>query len=349
MPFVSFASLKEYMEQLLPKLGLPQADAAVMSQIYIDTTKRGMGHHDINMLPMRLKALRSGAINPNPHFQRLSGFGGMERWDGDNGPGEVINHFSMRRAIDLAAQHGMGLCAVRNSNHYLCCAPYVAQAAQQGCIGLIISKGVPTMGVPGAKGCVVGQSPIGFAFPTREDWPVMLDISLAYTSGLQLFQRAKQGVSVPPWWGVDENGEATTDPDKLLRGVRYPIGEHKGFGLAILCELLTGVLSGGLILDQDEDMEGMAARSTAHTAIAIKADALMDRETYLERSTDLIHRIQARADGVRLPGQSSWSKRQVLEAQGSVQLSQLLWDELNKYARDCGTVQLTDCAPQEKE
>ena len=62
MPFVSFASLKEYMEQLLPKLGLSQADAAVMSQIYIDTTKRGMGHHDINMLPMRLKALRSGAI-----------------------------------------------------------------------------------------------------------------------------------------------------------------------------------------------------------------------------------------------------------------------------------------------
>ena len=334
MTAVRISDLHRYVYDLMERQGLPDSDCETMANIYVETTLRGVGHHDIHNLPSRIEALRSGQIQAKPTFQKLASFGGLERWDGDNGLGEVINHFSMQRAIDMAKEHGMGLCAMRNSNHYLCSAPFVTQAARQDCIGLIIAKGVPTMGMPGIRGNLVGQSPMGFAFPVGGREPVMLDICLAYASGEQLVQRANHNIPVPSWWGVDRNGAPTTSAAELLKGTKYPIGEHKGFGLAILCELLTGVLSGGLILDQDADLEGIASRSTSHTAIAIRSDALLSEEEYAVRSQELIQRIQARASGVHIPGDASWEKQKAFERSGTVSLEEPLIETLNGYARE---------------
>ena len=156
MTAIRISDLRRYVRDLMERQGLSAQDCETMAEIYTETTLRGVGHHDIHNLPSRIEALRSGRVQ-----------------------GELINHFSMQRAIDLAQEHGMGLCTVRNSNHYLCSAPFVTQAARQGCIGLIIAKGVPTMGMPGIRGNLVGQSPMGFAFPVGGREPVMLDICLA--------------------------------------------------------------------------------------------------------------------------------------------------------------------------
>jgi LDH2 family malate/lactate/ureidoglycolate dehydrogenase len=336
MPAVTFEKLDKMVREVLIKLGLDEKNAAIMADIYMETTKRGVGHHDIYNLPSRLEALKAGKVKANPAYQKLSSFGVMERWDGDNGLGELINTFSMQRAVDMAKEHGMGLCTMRNSNHYLCSAPFVSQAAKQGCIGIIIAKGVPTMGVPGTKGNIVGQSPIGFAFPTGGEWPVMLDICLAYASGEQLMQKAKKGEPVPGWWGVDKDGNPAQTAMDLLKGTKYPIGEHKGFGLAILCELLTGVLSGGEILDENADQPYFATRSTSHTAIAIKADALMQMDTYEQRSSELIERLKARSQGVHIPGEGSWKSKAALESAGAINLTQELCDKLNMYAMEFG-------------
>ena len=334
MTAIRISDLRRYVRDLMERQGLSAQDCETMAEIYTETTLRGVGHHDIHNLPSRIEALRSGRVQARPSYQKLASLGALERWDGGNGLGELINHFSMQRAIDLAQEHGMGLCTVRNSNHYLCSAPFVTQAARQGCIGLIIAKGVPTMGMPGIRGNLVGQSPMGFAFPVGGREPVMLDICLAYASGEQLVQRANHNIPVPSWWGVDRNGAPTTSAAELLKGTKYPIGEHKGFGLAILCELLTGVLSGGLILDQDADREGIASRSTSHTAIAIRTDALLSEEEYAVRSQELIQRIQARASDVHIPGDSSWEKQKAFEKAGAIPLEESLPKTLNGYAQE---------------
>lgn len=333
---ITLKNLEQYIQEIMEKMGLTAEESAVMADIYMETTKRGVGHHDIYNLPSRLEALESGKVNRAPEFRKLSEFGALEQWDGDNGLGELICHHCMGRAIALAKDHGIGLCAVKNSNHYLCSAPYVLQAAREGYIGFIIAKGVPTMGVPGVKGKVVGQSPVGYAFPTGDVDPVMLDMCLAYVSGEQLARMASQGLPVPWWWGVDRDGRETDSAQALMGGTKYGIGEHKGFGLAVLCELLTGVLSGGLILDEDEDKPGIRARSTSHTAIAIKADGLMSREEYDSRSRELTRRIRARGEGVHIPGDASWQSRRELEAAGEITLSDGLADKLAEYGRRYG-------------
>ena len=329
---VNLKEMEQWIRQALQRQGLTEEEAEIMARIYVETTKREVGHHDIHNLPSRLESLKKGTLNPRPVYTKNAAFGALERWDGDNGPGELICHFAMDRAVRLAETHGIGMCVMKNSNHYLCSAPYVLQAAEQGCIGFIIAKGVPSMGIPGCKGNVVGQSPIGYAFPAGGQNPVMLDICLAYVSGEELAKRARAGQEVPGWWGVDKEGKPVRTAAELMQGTKHPIGEHKGFGLAILCELLTGVLSGGLILDEDEEKEGIRARSTSHCAIAIKTDALWSREEYETRSEELLERLRNRSAGVHIPGDGSFSHIRKCEQTGETELEEELIETIKRWA-----------------
>ncbi len=331
MKRVTFTELSQFMMDSLTAVQMTTENAQTMIEVYISATKRGVGHHDIYDFPARLDTLLKGKVTVNPVYKKLAGFGCMESWDGDNGLGELINSFIMDRAITLAQTNGIGFCTVRNSNHFLAGAPYVLQAAQAGCIGLVLAKGPANMGVPGSTGNVVGHSPMAFGFPTNEDWPVMMDICLAYASIGQLTQRVKEGQPIPSWWGVGPDGESTSDPAVLLKGVRYPIGEHKGFGLAILSELLTGVLSSGLVLNQNEDDHGLR-NVTSHTALAIKVDALMDRGTFLERSSSMIERIKGLSPDIHIPGSHSYHEKLIFERTQSIEISDELFNRINEKA-----------------
>lgn len=322
METVTFEKLEQMMSEILASVGMKEENIKTVVDVYLEKTKRGVGHHDITDFVWHVNGVRFGGIKANPEYKKLSAYQGMESWDGDNGMGELTCSFAMERAISLAKEHGLGLCTIRNSNHYLASSPYTSLAARSGCIGLIFAKNMPSMGVPGHKGLVIGHSPNGFAFSTNESWPVMLDGCLAYVSGHgELHKAIEEGRSIPSWWGVGPDGEPTNDPTELLKGTRYPIGEHKGFGYAILCELLTGVLSHGLILDQTEGSDGLK-NNTSHTAIAIKADGLMSMEEYKSRSSELINRIEDLAPGIRIPGRRSYDSKVNLEKQDKVELSE---------------------------
>lgn len=332
MKTVTFSDIRRLMTDLFRALSMDEANTQIVVDAYMEKSKAGAGHHDIYDLPSRLKLIHIGRMKVNPTFTKLASYGCMESWDGGNGMGELTCTFAMRRAIDLSEESGMGLCVMRNSNHYLASSLYTKLAAEAGCIGIIMAKHGPTMAVPGHKGNIISQSPNGYAFPTGLGWPVALDGCLAYTSGHGNLNRfIKNGQSVPNWWGTDADGIPTTDPKELLNGYRHPIGEHKGFGYALLCELLTGVIGRGLILDEAESSEGLR-NITTHTAIAIKADAFMDMDEYLNRSAQLIHRIDARAPGIRFPGQQSHNNSMQCEETGSFELDDELVNRLNECA-----------------
>ena len=321
MKRISFEELRAAMTEILRDLGMKKENAGIVADVYIHMTKRGTGHHDINDFMSHAEEVRKGRVNANPKFTRLAEFNTMESWDGDCGMGELTADFIMKRAVALAGEYGMGMCTIRNSNHYLASSPYVEMAARAGCVGIIIAKDAPSMGVPGFEGKLIGQSPNGFAFPTGKEWPVMMDGCLAYVSGHgKLHQYAEAGREVPDWWGVDSEGLPTTDPEKLLKGTRYPIGEHKGFGYAMLCEMLTGVMGRGPILDQEPD--GTELRNTTvHTAIAIKTDGLMGAEEFRARSTELVDRLEDRAPGLRIPGKRSYEAKAEYEKTDILEIS----------------------------
>ncbi len=291
---IAIDRLTHFVYELLVAIGLNAANARIVTDVFVRATLRGVGHHDIYFLPEWLGRFNDKLVNLTPNITLLQKTQPVESYEGDNGPGELCSSHIMQRAIDLAHQYGIGLCTIRHSNHFLAAAPYVEQAAEQNYLGLIFSRCPPAvMGAPGARHNFIGNNPLGFAAQTGHDFPLMLDIAMAYASLGKLEENIALGKSVPDYWGTNAAGRPTTDPKAILEGgMSAPIGGHKGFGLALLTEILTGVLSGGEILDEPNatnDTTGVYAQ----TAIEIKVEGLLPVNTFRQRTSDLINRSQA--------------------------------------------------------
>ena len=195
------------------------------------------------------------------------------------------------------------------------------------------------MGAPGKPGTCMSALPMGFAYPTDGDFPVMLDACMAYASFGLLKEMAEKGQKTPEWWGLDKEGEPTTDPAAMAEGTRFPIGAHKGFGLCMLGEVLTSVMSQGCILDEKETSDGLT-NYWGHTAIAFKADALMDADTFKKRSGDLSRRAIDLSPGLHIPGQGSYSKKKAFTEKNSIDLEDSLIQKLNAIAKELSVKEL---------
>ena len=334
MARVGLNDLRAWLEGILRALNMEAENAKIVADVVMRATLRGVGHHDIYDFPSRIRGLMDGSLTVNPAYKPLASFGAMESWDADNGLGELACAFAMRRAVEAARVHGIGLCAVRASNHYMAAAPYVEWASEQGFAAMLLCKGAPTMGAPDRVEKVVGTLPMGYAFPTDRGWPVLFDACMAYASFGALKARMDGGEPVPDYWGFDAQGRPTTDPQALSKGTRLPIGGHKGFGLAVLGEMLTAVLSHGCVIDEPDLVHGQAS-PTSHTAIAMRTDALMSARSFEARTGEMVARMQARAPGLHVPGQGSYASRQRLLGQGSIDLKEDLLEQLDTL---CGRI-----------
>jgi len=338
---VALVDLRRGCASLARGAGLVDPDAETLADVYMRATLRGVGHHDIGDLPSRIGALREGRINPRPTIVCVAGQGGAaEAYDGDNGLGELCASFITSRAESLADTFGIGFCTIAGSNHFLAAAPYVERAAERGYLALIFSRTRLVMGVPGHDARLIGNQPVGFATLAGDHSPLLFDAALAYASYGRMDAMARAGQSVPSHWGSASGGETTTDPRAIMDGgVSHAIGGHKGFGLAILVELLTGVLSGGPVIDEMHPQFDDCGVH-AHAAIVLQPAALMAREHYHRRVSTMLNRIAGRAPGVVFPGQRSYARRAEADRQGAIEVDVPLLDELNRWASMLGVAQL---------
>ena len=335
MQKISISHLSNFLTGSLLACGLSSTDSATAADVVMRATLRGVGHHDVNDFPGRLKALIDGSIPVSPVYTPLAAFAGMESWDGGGALGELVCTYAMDRAMALADVHGMGLCAVRHSNHFLAAAPYVERACEKGYVAMLLCKGGPSMGAPGRTDKTIGALPMGFAFPTNEGYPVMLDACMAYASFGLLNEKIKAGKSIPAHWGLDSDGNPTEDPAAVANGTRMPIGGHKGFGLAILGEVLTSLLSQGCVVDEVDRINGQKA-PTSHTAIAIKAGALLPEGEFTARTSEIVQRMEKRSPGLHVPGQGSHNARVAMEKAGCIELDKGLIEQLNELGARLG-------------
>ena len=330
---IELSHVMDTTRQLFIRAGVTEVDSAVASEVFRRATLRGTGHHDISELPGRLKAIELGSINPRPKVVLLNASGAMEGYEGDRGLGEVHGMLIARRATELANIHGIGVCTIRNSNHLLACAPYTDWMAEQGMLGYLITRGGPTIGAPGRKEQVCGSAPQGFSVMLPVDGLLSFDACLAYTSFGELLRRSRNVIAIPSYWALDAQGNPTEDPDAVLNGgTRLPIGAHKGFGLAILGELLTGVLSDGQIIDEKQPGTDRIG-APSHTAICIDVGALIGRERFAARTDEMVRRMKRRAPGLTVPGERSSKYRKQALTNGKVDVDFAIVESINGYCR----------------
>ncbi|HEX5369094.1 MAG TPA: Ldh family oxidoreductase [Dehalococcoidia bacterium] len=301
---VTAGELQDFVTRLFEATGLSARHAQLCAETFVLQEMRGVHHHGLARLPATLEALESGTLNPSPRQRILHDSGAMLLLDADRAPGMIACHDAMSRAMAKADGAGIGMAVVRNSSHFLAAAPYCIRAANRGYIGIAFSNSPASMAYPGAKGAVLGNGPFGFAAPTDAGFPIVFDSAMTVSGG-RLIEMAQGGETLPAALaGLDENGNPTTDPTAILDGgSTQPIGLHKGAGLVLLFEILTGLLGGGAFL------YGETPELTSETqcCIAVRTDRFMPADQFLGRMTAYVRGIanEARSTGgeALLPGE----------------------------------------------
>jgi L-2-hydroxycarboxylate dehydrogenase (NAD+) len=292
---VNHQTLQAFVAELFARAGLNPSDAALHAQVLVDTNLWGVDSHGVLRVPVYVKRMRSGAINPRPTIKTLRGGLGLEVLDGNDGPGVIVGHHAMLRAIELAEEYNVGAVGAIRSNHFGATAIYTRLAAGRGMIGIAMTNVVPNVVAPGGGRPVVGHNPLSIAIPTYGEFPFVLDISLSAVAGGKLLLASKKGEKIPLDWATDREGRPTDDPDKAFAGFLLPLGGHKGLGLAYAVDILCGLITGGAFLD---GMKGMYKYPgdpslTGHLMIAINVAAIMGREEMQARMARFAETIKA--------------------------------------------------------
>ena len=310
---LSDGELADWTARLLAASGLSALHAADAADVFRRATLRGLGHHDLSYLPQRLGWLESRAVNPVPTLTKISASPAAEVWEGDGGLGEVLCYHSLRRAIALASSTGVGYVGVRHSNHFLAAEPYTQVGAEQGFLILVWSNTDAGMAFPGQASRQIGNNPLGWGVGTGHA-TLSADLCMAYSSLGNLHALAASGTPAPVHWGRGPDGAPTTDPTALLAGAVEPIGGHKGLALALLGEVLTGVLTGGATLD--EVAPGGGLRTHNQMILAFDLEAFGGISTVEDRLVSLKTRAHRAGHTLRLPGDRSHTAAQRAKAEG---------------------------------
>ncbi|HTH14451.1 MAG TPA: Ldh family oxidoreductase [Spirochaetia bacterium] len=306
------AQLESWTFRLLLASGLSETHAARTAEVYRRASARGLGHHDLSALPQRLGWLAQAEVNPRPRVELTAEGPAFETWDGDEGLGEVLCRHILDRALEKARSTGVAYAGVRRSNHFLAADPYVQMGAEAGFLVVLWSNTDAGMAFPGGTRKVLGNNPLGWALGSGEGG-LSADLCLAETSIGNLNALAAQGAPVPPHWGRGPDGRPATTAQELQKGAIEPIGGPKGLALALLGEVLTGVLTGGPTFDQVLPPAGLRT----HNQMVLAFDLSYFGGTGMigDRITSL--RTRARAAGLdRFPGDRSHAAEDRAQAGG---------------------------------
>ena len=264
---VNHRKLTRFVGGAFEKLGVPKEDAEIGANVLVQADLRGVDTHGVirfNPQAWYVKWLTEGSMTARPNVRIVSESSSTALIDGDRGMGMVIGHRAMDIAIRKAKDTGIGMVAVRNSRHYGMSAYYSMMALPHDMIGIAMTNAsrqvVPTFG----REAKFGTNPMCFAVPADKELPFVLDMATTTAAAGKLELAARQDKPIPLGWALNERAEATDDPRvaqkarKLLPlGGSREGGSHKGYGLAIVVEILCGVLTGTLTaLNADQDPRG---------------------------------------------------------------------------------------------
>jgi LDH2 family malate/lactate/ureidoglycolate dehydrogenase len=282
------SELLDLATRALHRGGMREEDAAQTARVLVLADMFGVRTHGISRVAQYLGRVRVGGIDAQAEVQVARMAPGLSMVDGRNGIGPLVGMRALEAAMQSAREVGIGAAFARGSNHFGPILPYGFLAAQQGFASIIASNATTTIAPWGGKDTRVGNNPMGIGMPNPGGDPILLDIALSVAARAKMRKLLQQGQPLPEGWAADADGKPTTDAKKGLEGFLLPMGGHKGYGLAVMVDLLAGLLSGAAYLThvQAWDKNPEAAQNLGHVFILIDTTKLHSAEWMRERMAD---------------------------------------------------------------
>lgn len=315
---ISFPELCHKITYALTAAGVPADMAELEAQVMAESDLLGVPSHGVCMLPGLLAALKDGRVRAAPQIQFTRQLAATSMLDADNGPGRSTACRAMDDAVNRARQFGIGACLAVHSTHWGRAHAYASRAACQGFVGLCTTNAMPTMAGWGATNRVLGNNPLAVAIPRADaDAPLVLDMAMSQAAVGKVGTGLREGQTIPPDWGLDAQGQPSTDAQAILAGAVLPFGGHKGAGLALVMELLTAALGGGAFGNEISavDRSGVDPQSSK-LFIAINPEAFGGLLVLTRRVTDYLGYLGEVAAPFTWPGERGWADRDINLVQG---------------------------------
>ncbi|MBN1583187.1 MAG: Ldh family oxidoreductase [Anaerolineae bacterium] len=260
--------IQRFMVDVFKGRGVPEADARISAEVLINSDLRGIESHGLGRLKYYYDRLVAGVHLPHTELEIVQESETTALVDGHHGVGHVIAYRCMQMAIDKARRYGMGSVAVRNSTHFGIAGYYPLMAVKEGMIGFTVTNARPSISPTFGTEPMLGTNPIAFAAPTDLPYPFCLDMATAICQRgkVEVAERAQK--PVPTGWVVDVEGKPMIEASAILKcfdtgtAALLPLGGageefagYKGYGLAVMVEILSAAMSGGAFM---KDLTGYA-------------------------------------------------------------------------------------------
>ncbi len=310
-------ALESFIARAFEAVDVPPADAKVVATLMTRADVNGSEGHGIFRLPQYVRRIKAGAVNVRPNIGIEREAPAMAVVNGDNGMGHLVMSFATRLAIEKAKTTGVAWVGANWSNHAGPASLYAAMPLEHDMIGMYMAVGSANHLPPwGGLDMLLSTNPLAVAVPAGEEPPIVLDMATTVAAYGKVKTKAQRGEQMPVGWMMDRQGQPLTDPKRANEGFLLPIGEYKGYGLALIIGLLSGTLNraamGKDVVDFNAD--DTTPTNTGHAIVAISLEAFGGVAEF-KRSVDaLVRDLRAskRLPGVEriwLPGEQSHAKR----------------------------------------
>ena len=347
---VGLESLRRFAREAFRAMGLAaeQAELSAYALLYSELRFHPGQGQGVRRLRAYRERLEKKLIDRDAPFEVLKESAALALVDGHNGLGSVIGIKAMRLAASKAKVCGVGAVVVRNGTHYGSSAVYASEALAWDCLGLALTNAGPEMAPWGGATPVVGTNPWAIAAPSDRGFPVVLDIALTTAGKGMMRWLEREGKTMPLDWALTPEGEETDDPTAAMQGALLGIGQYKGYGLSLMTDALTGVLSGGGF--GLEPYRDPARQDVSHTFLALDIAWFMPVADYaarMGRFIDMVKSSKLRAgfSEVLVPGELEHRRVEDKTANG-VPLDREVLSDLTALGRELGlSVGLEPVAP----
>src|SRR5437016_9954502 len=331
----SIEALSEFSTRVFLHFGVFKKDAMQAAEVLACADVRGSDSHGVARLHSYFDMLSEGRINPKPEIKVVRSTLSTATVDGDNGLGLVVGPQANRIAMDMAEKAGSGWASVRNTNHFGIAGYYVLKALERDLIGWAMTNSTMLVAPLWGAERMLGTNPIAIAFPGKEEPPIVLDMATSAAAYGKIEIARRRGEPIPEGWAIDSEGRSTTNPDDMVDGgALLPLGSdrdrggHKGYGLAIMVDVLCGVLSGAnwgpfappFALRQELPKRSVG-KGIGHFFGAMRIDGFIDGDSFRHQIDDYVRVFRATrpapgTNGPLIPGDPEREMEQLRRKKG---------------------------------
>ena len=341
IPRVDAEALVDFATAVYVGAGMPERDAHLVADTLVQADLWGHQSHGVLRLGWYLDRIRNKVMDPVTKPEFVIDAGTIAVIDGHDGVGHVVTELATREAIKRAKAHGLGAVGVRMSNHFGTCMYYTRMGTLEGCAMFLTSNGGPAMAPWGGRKKIIGTNPWSVATPAGKHPPFLMDMANTGVARGKIYLARNKRQPIPEGWAIDQDGTPTTDPQAAIDGIILPMAGHKGYAIAMMVDVLSGVLTGSGFLSQVHSPYKTAEKSNCgHFMIAIDIKAFQPLAEFNARMEQYVAELKSVPlakghDEVFYPGEIEANNNAANRRDG-IELPDDTLADLARIAQECG-------------